>query len=152
MQPILASEKSRGIGRIRSPRRVAWTFASCAILGFIVTPAWVIPRVEVIARAMLIGLVALVAFGLVERWTARLPSWLTRWALRAIGAELAIPFAALALYLALSLGDELPFWRSEGRMSGFIMLSVTGVALASWMETAALLRQREEAARNQARA
>ena len=148
MQATLAPEHPRGIWRILSPRRVFLTLGSCALLGLLVSPIWVIPAIEVMARAMLVGLVALVVFGIFERWPARPPAWLARWALQVIAVVCAIPFAVLLLYLAISLGDELPFWKSEGRLSGFITLSFTGVLLASWMAMSALLRQRDEAARN----
>jgi LytS/YehU family sensor histidine kinase len=67
-----------------------------------------------------------------------------------VAVVVAIPAAVLALYLTITIGDELPFWRSEARLSGFFVLSITGVLVASWMAMSALLRQRDEAARNQA--
>jgi hypothetical protein len=143
-------ERPHGIWRILSPKRVVLTLGSCALLGLVVSPVWVIPAIEVMARAMLIGLVALVVFGVFEYWPRRLPPWLARWCLQVSAVVLAIPLACLVLYLAISIGDELPFWKSEGRLSGFITLSVTGLALASWMAMSALLRQRDEEVRNQA--
>jgi hypothetical protein len=148
MQATLAPPRSRGIQRILSPRRVVFTLGACALLGLAVSPIWVIPTIEVMARAMLVGLVALVVFGVSERWPARLPAWLARWCLQVSAVVVAIPLAVLFLYLAISVGDELPFWKSEGRLSGFLTLSVTGAALASWMAMSALIRQRDEAARN----
>jgi len=148
MQAALAPPSSRGIQRILSPRRVGLTIGACALMGLIVSPLWVIPAIEVMARAMMVGLVALVVFGVFERWPKSLPDWLARWALQVVAVVCAIPLAVLFLYLAISVGDELPFWKSEGRVTGFFTLSVTGVALASWMAMSALLRQRDEAARN----
>ena len=150
MQAALPQPAHRGIWRILSPRRVLFTLAACALMGLLVSPIWVIPAIEVMARAMLVGLVALVVFGVFERWPAELPSWLARWALQVVGVVLAIPTAVLALYLALTIGDELPFWRSEARLSGFFVLSITGVLLASWMAMTSLLRQRDALARSQA--
>ena len=150
MQAILASQSPRGLWRILSPRRVVFSLGACALLGLIVSPIWVIPTVEVMARAMLVGLAALVVFGVFERWPERLPSWLARWALQVTVVVISIPIAVLLMYLAISLGEELPFWKNEGKIAGFMTLSVTGVALASWMAMSALIRQRDEAARNQA--
>ena len=126
------------------------TLAACALGGLLVSPIWVIPAVEVMARAMLVGLVALVVFGVLEQWPAVLPGWLARWVLQVVAVVVAIPAAVLLLYLTITIGDELPFWRSEARLSGFFVLSITGVLVASWMAMSALLRQRDEAARNQA--
>ncbi len=150
MQAILAPEQPRGLWRILSPRRVVVTLGACGLLGLLVSPIWVIPTIEVMARAMLVGLCALVVFGLFERWPRNLPPWLDRWVLQVVAVVCAIPFAVLVLYLGISLSDELPFWKSEGRLSGFITLSFTGVLLASWMAMSALIRQRGEEARNQA--
>jgi len=150
MQAALPQPRHRGLWRILSPRRVLFTLAACALGGLLVSPIWVIPAVEVMARAMLVGLVALVVFGVLENWPARLPGWLARWVLQVVAVVVAIPAAVLALYLAITIGDELPFWRSEARLSGFFVLSITGVLVASWMAMSALLRQRDEAARNQA--
>jgi histidine kinase len=150
MEALLSRPGFRGIWRILSPRRVLFTLAACGVLGLIVSPIWIIPAIEVMARAMLVGLVALVVFGVFERWPARLPSWMARWALQVVAMLCAIPVAVLALYLAITVGDELPFWRSEARLSGFFVLSMAGVLLASWMAMSALLRQRDEEARSQA--
>ena len=139
---------SRGIQRILAPRRVVLTLGACALLGLVVSPIWVIPTIEVMARAAIGGLVALVVFGIFERWPGTLPHWLARWALQTVAVVLSIPFAVLVMYLAISLGDELPFWKSEARLSGFLTLSFTGVMLASWMAMSAVMRQRGEEARN----
>ncbi|HET9650780.1 MAG TPA: histidine kinase, partial [Usitatibacter sp.] len=145
-----APPKLRGIWRVLNPRRAVFTLGAAALLGLIVSPIWIIPTIEVMARAMLVGLVALIVFGLFEQWPARLPSWLARWALQVVAVVIAIPCAVMAIYMLITIGDQLPFWRQEARLSGFFVLSVTGVLLASWMAMSALLRQRDEAARNQA--
>jgi histidine kinase/histidine kinase/DNA gyrase B/HSP90-like ATPase len=150
MQAAVPQSLPRGIWRILGPRRVIFTLLACALGGLLVSPIWVIPALEVMARAMLVGLVALVVFGVFEQWPAQLPGWIARWVLQVVAVVVAIPTAVLALYLAITVGDELPFWRSEARLSGFFVLSITGVLLASWMAMSALLRQRDEAARNQA--
>ena len=143
MQAALPQSRHRGLWRILSPRRVVFTLLACALGGLVVSPIWVIPAVEVMARAMLVGLVALVVFGGFEHWPAELTGWLARWVLQVMAVVVAIPMAVLALYLTITIGDELPFWRSEARLSGFLVLSFTGVLLASYMAMTALLRQRD---------
>jgi signal transduction histidine kinase len=145
-----APPRRQGLARIFSPRRLAFTLIASGLMGLVVSPIWVIPTLEVMARAMFLGLVGLLVFGLLEAWPARLPGWLARWAVQTIGVVISIPSAALALYLAISYGEQLPFWRQEARLSGFVVLSITGVALASWMALAAIIRQRDEEARSQA--
>jgi LytS/YehU family sensor histidine kinase len=129
---------------------VLFTLGISALMGIVLSPIWVIPTIEVMARAMLVGLVAAAAFGTLERWPAKVPSFMARWALQVAGAAVAIPVAVLVLYLLLSIGDQLPFWRQMERVSGFFVLSFTGIIVASWMALAALIRQREEEARSQA--
>jgi len=150
MQALVDRPAPQAAARILKPRRVLVTLGVSALMGLVVSPLWIIPTIEVMARSMLVGLVALAAFGWLERWPAHLPSWMERWALQVVGAVLAIPAAVLALYLLISIGDQLPFWKQEARMSGIFVLSFTGVLLASWIALAALVRQRGEEARSQA--
>jgi hypothetical protein len=145
---LIPPPRPRGIARILAPRRLAFTLAATGLLSLLLGPLFVIPNIEVMARTMLVALVALAVFGWLEAWPARLPGWLARWALQIVGVIVAIPGAFLALYVVISIGDQMPFWRQEARLSGFIILSVTGVALASWMALAALIRQRDEEARS----
>jgi len=150
MQALLEQPAPRGAARILKPRRVLITIGVSAFMGLLVSPLWIIPTIEVMARAMLVGLVALGTFGWLEHWPRRLPSWLERWALQVVGAVLTIPAAVLVLYLLISIGDQIPFWKQEARLSGVFVLSFTGVMLASWVALAALVRQRGEEARSQA--
>ena len=150
MQATVHPPAREGMKRVLSPRRVFFTLAASALMGLIVSPIWIIAKTEVMARAMLIGLIALAVFGILERWPARLPSWLARWALQVFGVAFAIPLAVLCMYLLITAADELPFWKSEARLSGMVVLSSTGILLASLMALGALLRQREEQVRSQA--
>ena len=130
--------------------RVRTTLIASALLGLLISPAWVIPTVEVIGRTMLVGLFALLAYGVFERWPRRLPRWTARWALQVVGVSVAIPLGVLLLYLVTTGSDQPPFWQNPRRLNGFMMLTMTGLILAPWMAVSALFRQREEAARNQA--
>ena len=150
MQAAVHPPPRQGLARVLSPRRVLFALGASALMGFVVSPIWIIPKTEVIARAMLVGLIALAVFGLLERWPRRLPSWLARWALQVVGVALSIPVAVLAMYLAITMADTQPFWKQEARLSGFFVLSATGILIATLMALGALLRQREQEARNQA--
>jgi LytS/YehU family sensor histidine kinase len=88
----------------------------------------------------------LVAFGLFEQWPARLPQWLARWVLQILCVACAIPLAVLALYL-LPHNDPRPFWQVSARLTGFFMMTMTGLLFAPWIAVAALFRQRDFAVR-----
>lgn len=140
----------RGLAQMLAWRRVLSTLVAATLLALMLSPAWTTPTSGLIARAMLVGLGALMVFGLFEQWPARLPPWLARWVLQVLGVALAVPIGVLAVYLLTSAGDALPFWRNPKRLNGFMFMTLTGVLLAPWMAVSALLRQRDQAARNQA--
>ncbi len=132
-------------------RRLLLALGASALVGLIISPAFTtLSTALVMAREMPVGLAALLAFGLFERWPARLPSWIARWALQVIGVALAVPLAVLALYLFVTTGDSLPFWHNERRLNGFMLMTMSGLLVAPWTAVAALFRQSEYAARRQA--
>ena len=51
-----------------------------------------------LARCVIVGSGALVAFGLAESWPRRLPHWLGRWVFQLLAMAVAIPFSAYAAY------------------------------------------------------
>jgi LytS/YehU family sensor histidine kinase len=103
----------------------------------------------VVARALLIGLAALLAFGLFEQWPARLPRWLPRWILQLVGVLASIPFASFLAYW-LSYGGDPQLGTNEDRTVGYLMMTFTGAFFAPWLALAAMLRQKEAFAREQA--
>src|SRR5205807_10469267 len=46
------------------------------------------------ARTLTVGMFATIAYGVFERWPARLPSWVARWSLQILGVILAGVFGA----------------------------------------------------------
>ena len=87
-------------------------------------------------RALSLGVLALVAFGLLERWPKRLPPWLARWVLQVLGVALVMPLGNLVF---LGLGGP-PLWTLQG----------FGLFVAPWVALAALVRQKDALARHQA--
>ncbi len=151
MTPAAPSTKPGRLGLLLSWPRLKSTFVACALLGLLLSPMWIGTRTpELIGRTMLVGLVVLLAYGILEQWPARLPDWLARWALQVVGVAMAVPIGVFLLYLFTPGYDNVPFWHNEKRLNGFTMMCVTGVLLAPWMAMSALLRQRDEAARRQA--
>jgi hypothetical protein len=140
-----------GPRRILGPRRVFVALAASGLQGLIISPAFTgNPTYEVMGRTMLIGLLALLAFGLFERWPARLPRWMARWVLQVLGVALAYPIGTLALYAALTHGDPVPFLENTARLWGLGMITGSGVLFGPWVALAALYRRLDSAARNQA--
>lgn len=144
------SSKPRGLALMLGWRRLLVAFVASTLLGLLLSPAFPsLSTARVIGREWVVGLAALVAFGLFEQWPARLPQWFARWALQVLCVALAIPLAVLAQYL-LPHDDPRPFWQVEARLSGFFMMTMTGLIFAPWIAVAALFRQRDSAARSQA--
>lgn len=111
---------------------------------------WQVLYVVALSRVLVVGFAVLLAFGLIERWPARLPTWLARWALQVMAVAFVVPFAAIAAYSLTTLGLDPPWWRDEDRLSGFGMLTFTGLLIAPWIAVAALLRQIRGEAERQA--
>lgn len=113
---------------------------------------WESPYWGLLLRTACAGLVALLVFGLLEHWPRKMPRRLARWVLQVLGVAISIPLTLLALYIGTTDPGAPPFWQEGDRMGGFITLAVTGILFAPWIAMAALLRQRDETVRSQARA
>lgn len=135
---------------ILSWRRLLFTLGAAVLLGLVLSPTWRSPVSHLYARTMLVGLVGLLAFGLFERWPKRLPGWLARWVLQVLGVSVTIPITVLVIYIYSTGSDQPPFWKDEFRLTGFALLSFTGLLLGPWMAMSAMLRQRDADARTQA--
>ena len=107
---------------------------------------------SVVGRTLGIGLIALSVFGLFERWPRRLPRGVARWVLQVLGVAVSVPISVSVYYLATSETGVLPFWEGGTRLTGFMVLTVTGMLFAPWFAMSALLRQRDQSVRRQAQA
>lgn len=143
-----------GLARMLGWRRIALALGVSALVGLIVSPAFVTSTstLQVIGRELVVGSAALLAFGIFEQWPARLPRWLARWALQVLAVAIVVPVTVFAQYLALGSGDGRPFWTNAMRLNGFAILTLTGLLVAPWVAVAALFRQRDESLRSQAMA
>jgi hypothetical protein len=137
-------QQPQGLARILALRRVLLALVVSALLGLVISAGFpTTSAAEVMARELPLGLATLLAFGLFERWPARLPSWIARWLLQVAAVAFVIPFAVLAVYLTITHGDALPFWRSSARINGYFTMTMTGLLVAPWIAVAALFHQRE---------
>ena len=101
-------------------------------------------------RSLLVVLLAVLVYGLLERWPAKLPPWLARWVLQLFGVIVVVPLGALLAYWVTT--GELLFWRNDAlRVTGWLQITYMGILFGPWIALAAMLRQREAFARDQAR-
>jgi sensor histidine kinase YesM len=140
---------SRGLAPMVGWRRVRFTLGISALFGLVLSLPNETATLIVVARAMMVGLAAMLAFGLFERWPRRLPKWLARSALQLIGIAAVIPVAAAFAYVITTGGDP-QFGENEKRAVGYAMLTFTGVLFAPWIAVGAMLKQRDAFAREQA--
>lgn len=141
---------ARTWSRILAWRRLRFTLVLAVIFGLLlsltsaVTPA----RVWILRTAM-VGLLALIAFGLLEQWPRRLPGWLARWVLQLLGVLAAMPMGTVLAYW-VTTGGEWFFWRDPLRVNGFAMITMLGVLFGPWIAFGAMVRQRDALAQHQA--
>jgi LytS/YehU family sensor histidine kinase len=146
-----ANAPPRGLAVALGWRRFVLALAVSALWGLVLSNGFAtVPATEVMFRLMLVGIVAMLAFGLFEQWPRRLPRWLARWALQVVAVAVSIPLAVLAIYLLLSWSDQQPFWENATRKIGFMTITMTSLLIAPWIAVAALFRKSEFAARSQA--
>lgn len=147
MSSAATSPKPSGLARILGWRRVRFTLGVSALFGFLLGLLSETSMIIVVARAMLVGLSAMLAFGLFERWPRPVRSGLGRSALQIMSVMAVIPFAAMLAY-GLTVAHGTKF--DEKHMMGFAMLTVTGMLFAPWIAVGAMLKQRDAFAREQA--
>ncbi len=118
-------------------RRVLFTLSLSIALGLIFNFLW---GLEGFIRIVLLGLIAMLVFGLFERWPKRLPAKLARWVLQVLGVALAMPISTLVLNVLTPDTGMPPYWEVQG----------LGLLVAPWVALAVLVRQKDALARHQA--
>jgi hypothetical protein len=128
---------------------VSSTAGTALLVGLLLSMPSSSPTWLVVARALVVSTVGLAAFALTERWPARLPASMPRWALQLIAVVTAMPFGALLAYW-MSVPGDLQFDTNEARRNGFLMLVFAGVLVGPWVALGAMVQQREAFTRSQA--
>jgi signal transduction histidine kinase len=118
-------------------RRVGFTLSLSIVLGLLISFHLGFP---VIIETALLGILAMLLFGLFEQWPKRLPAWLARWVLQVLGVALAMPLGTFALSALANGAGGPPIWQ----------LLELGLLVAPWTALAVLVRQKETLARHQA--
>jgi two-component sensor histidine kinase len=137
MLATAVSAKPRGLALMLGWRRVAFTLSLSLVLGLLISFHLGFP---VIIETVILGLMAMLLFGLFEQWPKRLPAWLARWVLQVLGVGLAMPVGTLALSAIANGTGGPPLWQ----------LQEFGLLVAPWIALAVLVRQKEALARHQA--
>jgi len=150
MRATRSAEHSRGLARVLGWRRLRITLLFSVLLGWPISLGWTSGLLSVLARTVLIGLSAMLLFGLFEQWPKRLPPWLARWVLQIAGVAVVIPAATFTIFVLSTDTGAPPFWRVADRLNGFLTLTVVGLLFAPWVALSALVRQKDALARHQA--
>ena len=130
--------------------RLRTTAITCTVVATLFSLSWQAPLHELWLQVFGIGLALLMVFGLFEQWPRRLPGWLARWALQVVAVGVAVPLLVFTAYMLRNPAGAEPFWLQNGRLGGFFAFTFLGTLLAPWMALAALVRQREAWAQEQA--
>ncbi len=101
------------------------------------------------ARTIIEGMAILTVFGLFEQWPRRLWRPFSRWGWQVLGVVAVIPFAAFLAYWITTGGDP-QLDTNKLRQMGYIQLCMAALVFAPWIAVGALIRQRENFARDQA--
>ena len=151
MSAIDASSRPHGLAALLGWNRMRVALGASTLIGLLLSVTSLLPTWMVIARTMVVGACALLAFGLFERWPARLPSWLARWVLQVAAIVVVVPFGAYLAYW-LTTGGNPQLATDKLRLIGYGTLTFAGVLFAPWIAVAAMFWQRDAFARDQAMA
>ncbi|MBX3620833.1 MAG: histidine kinase [Rhizobacter sp.] len=89
------------------------------------------------------------AYGVLDQWPRRMPTWSPRWILQLVAVLLVMPPAAYLGY-AVSLGTLHVLALGTGYRDGWLITSFMGVLVGPWIALGALLNRSEAFARAQA--
>ncbi len=133
-------------------RRLALAVGVSAVFGALNSLPATAPSIQVtVGHAVVVGLVALLAFGVLEHAPVKPPSWLPRWVLQLIGVVLAVPAGVLLAHL-VSMTVDVHSAHAQPQTTALIALVVEGLLFGPWIAFGAMVRQRDVVVRNQAQA
>src|SRR6267378_3235096 len=140
MNSVAIPPRPSGLALALNWRRIRFTLILAGVLGLMI--AGHEKSAPAFFRTELLGLVAMLAFGLFEQWPKRLPRWLARWVLQVIGVALSMPLGAALIYA---------FTTEPGSPHRALYVHIgMGILIAPWVALAALVRQKDALARHQA--
>ena len=152
MLSATAQPRPRGLALALGWRRVLLALGVAVLFGALNSLPGNAPAAAVtIGHAVVVGLAAMLAFGLLEQWPLRLPLWLPRWILQLAGVVAAVPIGVLLAHLT-SMAVDSHLAHEPPQMTGLIVLIVEGLLFGPWIALGAMVRQRDVFVRHQAHA
>ena len=143
------SPPALGAGALLGWRRLRFTLVTSVLLGLLLGLTWESGLASAVVRTVATGLVAMLVFGVFERWPKRLPVRFARWVWQVVGVALSVPASTLLIFVLSTKDGAPPFWEVPARMNGFLHLTFLGLLVGPWAALAALVRQKEALARHQ---
>ena len=149
MEASTSEPAPRGLSTVLGPRRIAVMLLAAVPLALLISLGSAeTPAATWIARSLIVGTGALLAFGLAESWPARLPRWLGRWVFQLLAMAVAIPISTYVAYW-ITLGGAPEFMANPKRFVGFGQLTAAGLFFGMWLALGAMIRQRDARAHAQ---
>ncbi|MDB5873724.1 MAG: putative sensor protein LytS [Ramlibacter sp.] len=130
--------------------RVRFTLLVALAFGLMHMGSATAPLPVWIARTTIVALLAMLAFGLFERWPARLPGWLPRWVLQLVGVVAVVPFATIFAFGLSGAGSFHAMMADPAQRAAFYSLLGPALMFGPWIAFGAMVRQRDALARDQA--
>lgn len=150
MAVTAVSVKPRGIASSLGWRRLLFVLGISVVFGTANSLPATAPAIHVtLGHAIVVGLTALFAFGLLEQYPKRLPAWLPRWILQLVGVVVAVPLGVIGAH-SVSMAIDIHAAHESPQMTGLIVLIVEGLLFGPWIALGTMVRQRDIFARDQA--
>jgi signal transduction histidine kinase len=148
--PQIMQARPRGLALAFGWRRLALAVGLGTVFGMANSLPSTAPSADItVAHAVVVSLVAVLAFGLFEQRPKRLPPWLPRWVLQVVGVVIAVLVGALLAH-SVAMAVNIHSAHEEPQMKGLMVLIVEGLLFGPWIALGAMLRQRDVFARDQA--
>jgi signal transduction histidine kinase len=142
--------KPHGLALALGWRRVGFALGVSVVFGLLNSLAAGSPPAYVtVGHAIVVGLAATLAYGLLERRPATSSRLLAPWVVQLIGVVAAVP-AGLLLAHMISMAIDIHSAHDRPQMTGLMVLLVEGLLFGPWIALAAMIRRREVFARDQA--
>lgn len=139
-----ARDPARALADALTWRRAALAVLLALLTAAVLNPVFSVPFEVLVGRMVFIAAFLLLAFGMAGAWTPRrMPAWLAQ----VLAVVIATPIATLLAYLPSVGGDLTKMLAHEGRLMGFVYITVTVLVIAPLVAMGALYRQRDAQAR-----
>jgi len=130
-----------------SRRRVVMAVGLGVAGALLLSPIFITPLPELMARTVLLSVVLMLAYTLAGNWRQPLmPAWVAQ----VLAVVLTAPAATFAVYVASSGGDIEAFVSNPWRVAGFLWISGSAAAVGVIFAFSAIVRERDARAQAQA--